>query len=59
MNLDPLLLDIVVCPNCRHSLSVDEAAGELLCSTSGGCGYAYPVRDDIPILLIDEARKPG
>ena len=58
MNLDPMLLDIVVCPNCRKSLSVDEAAGELLCSTAGGCGYAYPVRDDIPILLIDEARKP-
>ncbi len=58
MNLDPMLLDIVVCPHCRKSLSVDEAAGELLCSTSGGCGYAYPVRDDIPILLIDEARKP-
>ena len=58
MNLDPMLLDIVVCPNCRKSLSVDEAAGELVCNTAGGCGYAYPVRDDIPILLIDEARKP-
>jgi hypothetical protein len=37
---------------------VDEAAQELVC-TSDTCGLAYPVRDDIPVLLIDEARKPG
>lgn len=56
MNLDPSLLEILACPNCRADLRVDEAAGELVCT---GCGYAYPVRDDIPILLVDEARKPG
>jgi uncharacterized protein YbaR (Trm112 family) len=56
MNLDSHLLDLIVCQNCRSSLAVDEAAGELVCS---GCGYAYPVTDDIPVLLVDEARKPS
>ena len=54
----PELLAIIVCPDCHGDLAVDDQAGELVCSTAGGCGYAYPVRDDIPILLIDEARKP-
>ncbi|HVW81770.1 MAG TPA: Trm112 family protein [Mycobacteriales bacterium] len=55
MNLDPSLLEILACPNCRGDLRVDDAAQELVCE---GCRYAYPVRDDIPVLLIDEARKP-
>ncbi|HWC34945.1 MAG TPA: Trm112 family protein [Mycobacteriales bacterium] len=55
MNLAPSLLEILVCPSCRADLRADDAAGELVCT---GCGYAYPVRDDIPVLLIDEARKP-
>ena len=53
MNLDPALLDIIVCPACHGSLSVQ--GEELVCSD---CGLAYPVRDDIPVLLVDEARKP-
>jgi uncharacterized protein YbaR (Trm112 family) len=55
MNLDPALLDIIVCPSCRGTLAVDEAASELACTS---CGLAYPVRDDIPVLLVDEARRP-
>lgn len=55
MNLDSHLLDLVVCPNCRAPLAVDESAEELVCT---GCHYAYPVTDDIPVLLVDEARKP-
>jgi hypothetical protein len=55
VNLDAKLLEILACPNCRSDLRVDDAASELVCT---GCGYAYPVRDDIPVLLIDEARKP-
>ena len=55
MNLDPALLEILACPNCRADLRVDDAASELVCT---GCGYAYPVRDDIPVLLVDEARRP-
>ena len=53
MNLDPALLEIIVCPDCRGALAADDAASELVCT---GCGLAYPVRDDIPVLLVDEAR---
>jgi uncharacterized protein len=54
MQLDPALLEILACPDCRAPLQVDEAAGELGCT---GCDLAYPVRDDIPVLLVDEARR--
>jgi uncharacterized protein YbaR (Trm112 family) len=57
VQLDPRLLEILACPQCHAPLRVDDAASELVC-TSGTCGLAYPVRDDIPVLLIDEARKP-
>ncbi len=56
MQIDADLLAILACPACRSPLRLDEGAGELVCS---GCGLAYPVRDDIPVLLIDQARRPG
>lgn len=56
MNLDEQLLELIVCPACRQALAADEAAEELVCT---GCGLAYPVRNDIPVLLVDEARKPA
>ena len=53
MNIDPTLMELIVCPSCHARLdAVDE---ELVCSD---CGLAYPVRDDIPVLLVDEARRP-
>jgi hypothetical protein len=55
VELDDWLLEIIVCPNCRAGLRVDDAASELVCT---GCGLAYPVRDNIPVLLVDEARRP-
>jgi len=55
MKLDASLLEIVACPACTSALRADEAAEELVCT---GCGLAYPVRDDIPVLLVDEARAP-
>jgi uncharacterized protein len=58
MKIDSWLLDILACPQCHSPLRVDEEASELVC-TGPDCGLAYPVRDDIPVLLIDEARKPG
>ena len=57
MNIDDWLLEILACPNCRSPLRADEAASELVC-TNTECGLAYPVRDDIPVLLVDEARSP-
>ena len=56
MNLDTKLLELIVCPSCHADLAVDDVAEELVCT---GCGLAYPVRDDIPVLLVDEARTPA
>lgn len=58
MNIDPALRAIIVCPNCHGDLADgrSEQGEELVCQ--GTCGYAYPVRDDIPVLLVDEARRP-
>jgi uncharacterized protein YbaR (Trm112 family) len=55
VKLDPVLLEILVCPDCKGSLTVDQDHDELICN---GCGLIYPVRDDIPIMLVDEARRP-
>lgn len=57
MKIDSWLLEILACPNCRGELAVEEASDELVCT--GTCKYAYPVRDDIPVLLVDEARTPA
>jgi uncharacterized protein len=57
MNIDSWLLEILACPKCKSALRADETAGELVC-TNEECGLAYPVRDDIPVLLVDEARHP-
>ena len=58
MKIEDWLLEILACPKCRSPLRVDDAASELVC-TSADCGLAYPVRDDKPVLLIDEARDPA
>jgi uncharacterized protein YbaR (Trm112 family) len=55
LGIDPALLEILACPDTHHSpLSVDVEAGELVCPT---CLRAFPVRDGIPVLLLDEARQ--
>lgn len=51
--IDPKLLEILVCPVTRETLSYDADAGELI---SKGARLAYPIRDGIPILLPDDAR---
>lgn len=58
MQIDDWLLEILACPKCHAPLRADESASELVC-TGSDCGLAYPVRDDIPVLLIDEARDPA
>lgn len=52
--LDPAILEILVCPVTRGPLHYDAAAGELI---SKEAGLAFPVRDGIPIMLPDEARR--
>lgn len=53
MTLDIKLLEILVCPLSRTPLRYDEAAQELI---SDSAGLAYPIRDGVPVMLVDEAR---
>ena len=48
------LLEILVCPQCKGGLDYDKAAGELICQADK---LAFPVKDDIPVMLIEEARS--
>ena len=54
MEPDPKLLEILVCPVTKGRLVYDRARQELI---SKAAGLAYPIRDGIPIMLPDEARK--
>jgi uncharacterized protein len=56
MAVDERLLEILICPNCRGEVEYLESEQLIVCR--GECKYRYPVRDDIPIMLIDEAEKP-
>jgi uncharacterized protein len=52
--MDARLLDILVCPVCKANLEYRKADLELVCKP---CKLAFPVRDDIPIMLEDQARR--
>ena len=56
--IDPWLLGKLVCPATRTPLRYDEAAQELV---SDAAGLAYPVRDGVPVMLVEQARRfpPG
>ena len=56
MTLDAELLEILVCPNDRGELDYQQDPEVLECHT---CRYRYPVRDGIPVMLIDDAEKPS
>jgi uncharacterized protein YbaR (Trm112 family) len=49
------VLEILVCPACHGALAWDYESSELVCSAPS-CSRAYPVRQGIPVLLVDEAR---
>jgi uncharacterized protein YbaR (Trm112 family) len=55
-DVDPRLLEILVCPVTRGPLIYDRAAGELI---SKSARLAYPIRDGVPIMLPEEARELG
>jgi len=52
--LDEKLLEILVCPKCKGELEYKPEANELICNA---CRLIYDIKDDIPIMLIDEARS--
>lgn len=52
--MDKKLLDILVCPICKGPLVYNKAGQELICKADR---LAYPIRDDIPVMLEDEARQ--
>lgn len=52
--IDPKLLEILVCPLTKGPLAYDKEAGELI---SKQAKLAYPIRDGIPVMLVDEARS--
>ena len=54
--IDPRLLELLVCPLTKHVLRYDRARRELV---SEAAGLAYPIRDGIPIMLVEEARTLG
>lgn len=51
--MDKRLLDILVCPLCKGPLTYDKKRAELVCRADR---LAYPIRDDIPVMLAGEAR---
>lgn len=55
MPLDPRLMSLIVCPACRADLRELPEDRGLECA---GCGRTYPVREGIPILLVDESSAP-
>ena len=54
--MDSKLLDILVCPLCKGPLVYRKTGQELVCAP---CRLAYPIRDDIPVMLEDDARTLG
>ncbi|MFQ5866966.1 MAG: Trm112 family protein [bacterium] len=52
MTINKELLDILACPKCKGNVHLNEKEDGIICDS---CKLIYPIRDDIPIMLIDEA----
>ncbi len=52
--MDNALLEILACPACKGKLHYKKESQELICNA---CRLAYPIQDDIPVMLIEEARQ--
>ena len=55
MSISPELLEILRCPKCKSPVELKPDGSALKCS-SAECSLVYPIRDDIPVMLIDEAK---
>ena len=53
--IDPKLLEILVCPSCKRKVVFE--SDKIVC-TNSQCGLRFPIRDGIPVMLIEEADKP-
>ena len=53
--IDKELLDILACPACKKDVKLE---GDKIVCTNPECGLRYPIRDGIPVMLIEEAEKP-
>ena len=56
MTIDQDLLDILACPKCKGDLELQEEKNGLICYN---CSLLYPIKDDIPIMIIEEAIPVG
>lgn len=54
MAISPKLLDILRCPQCRSEVQIDEAETRVKC-LNPECSLVYPIRDEIPVMLVEEA----
>lgn len=52
--IDKELLEILACPKCKNEVSLNEKGDGIVCKK---CRLVYPIREDIPVMLIDEATK--
>ncbi|MBA2530392.1 MAG: Trm112 family protein [Euzebyales bacterium] len=55
MAVDPALIELLVCPACHAPIEYKDRRHLIICT---GCGLHYPVRDDIPVMLVEEATRP-
>lgn len=54
MSIDTELLEILACPKCKGDIRLTKEEDALICDA---CKLKYPIKDDIPVMLIDEAEK--
>ena len=54
MPVDKELLDILACPKCKGDIRLNDSSDGLICDS---CKLLYHIKDDIPVMLIDEAEK--
>lgn len=55
MPVDAKLIELLVCPDCHGAIEYKDRRNLVICTA---CGLHYPVRDNIPIMLVDEATRP-
>jgi len=54
--IEKALLDILACPKCKTMVKLE---GDRLVCQNATCGLRYPIRNGIPVMLVDETEKPG